>query len=254
MKHTTVVDAKSGVIQVTAELVIKNFVEVMAGFKPGRFIKSEPFNVGDTPMTIKVFLNGRDEARKGNVGVFLRNHGLADINVKCQLITEVETWGFGYEETVVAGHGVGLAKFLSHAKCAEAFKDKDFIVTAKVEIPGEPVKIFGIEPAPKKQKLKVSLEAAKAIAYWQNAVLQENPPKRTVLPCSRAFGFVTLDICLIKEFPRSERPLWVQVPSAWWRRPMALMGKIGKPTDGAESDLYIHGGPARGRRGHGYTR
>ena len=32
-KHTTVVDAKSGIIQVTEELVIKNFVHVMAGFK-----------------------------------------------------------------------------------------------------------------------------------------------------------------------------------------------------------------------------
>ena len=71
MKYTTVVDAKSGIIQVTAELVIKNFVEVMAGFKPGRSIVSDPFNVGDTPMAIKVYLNGRNEDGKGNVGVFL---------------------------------------------------------------------------------------------------------------------------------------------------------------------------------------
>ena len=88
MKHTTVVDAQSGIIQVTAELVIKNFVDVMAGFKPGRFIESEPFNVGDTPMTIRVFLNGHDEDEKGTVGVFLWNYGQADINVKCQFITE----------------------------------------------------------------------------------------------------------------------------------------------------------------------
>ena len=88
MKHTTVVDAQSGIIQVTAELVIKNFVDVMAGFKPGRFIESEPFNVGDTPMTIRVYLNGHDEDEKGTVGVFLWNYGQADINVKCQFITE----------------------------------------------------------------------------------------------------------------------------------------------------------------------
>ena len=88
-----------------------------------------------------------------------------------------------------------------------------------------------LELSPKKQMLKVSPEAARAIAYWHKAVSRDNPPKRSVLPCSRSFEFVTLDICLIKEFPRSERPLWVQVPSAWWRRPMALMGKIGKPTD-----------------------
>merc|ERR1719234_2580999 len=106
-------------------------------------------------MAIKVYPNGRDEARKGNVGVFLQNHSFAYISVKCQLITEVKTARFDYDETVEAGQGFGLDNFLTHAKCAEAFKDKDFIVTAKVEIPGEPVKIFGGEPAPKKQKLNV---------------------------------------------------------------------------------------------------
>ena len=153
-KHTTVVDARSGIIQVTEELVIKNFVEVMAGFKPGMKIESDPFNVGDTPMAIEVFLNGANEDEKGFVGVFLRNNGNADIRVVCEFITEVKTGGFDYSETVPAEKGFGISKFLSHAECAEAFKDKDFIVTAKVEIPCEPVKLAGIEsgPAPKKQK------------------------------------------------------------------------------------------------------
>merc|ERR1719239_1924840 len=103
-------------------------------------------------MTIRVFLNGHDEDEKGTVGVFLWNHGQADISVKCQFITEVFAWEFGYAEAVKAGHGFGLSKFLTYAKCAEAYKDKDFVVTANVEIPGEPVKIF---VAPKKQKLNV---------------------------------------------------------------------------------------------------
>ena len=157
MESTTVVDAKSGLIQVTGKLVIKNFVEVMAGFKPGRFILSDPFNVGDTPMAIKVYLNGRDNKETGNVGVFLMNHSDADINVKCQLNTDVATWEFSYTDKVDARGGWGNAKFLTHAKCAEAFKEKDFVVTAKVEIPGEPVKIVGIESAraPKKQKFNL---------------------------------------------------------------------------------------------------
>ena len=157
MKYTTVVDAKSGIIQVTAELVIKNFVDVMAGFKPGRSIVSDPFNVGDTPMAIWVYLNGQDEDEKGNVGVFLQNDGDADINVKCQFITKVRTRGFDYTKTVPAGDGQGFGKFVTHAKCAELYKVKDFSVTAKVEIPGEPVKIVGIESAvvPKKRKLNV---------------------------------------------------------------------------------------------------
>ena len=87
-----------------------------------------------------------------------------------------------------------------------------------------------LELSPKKQML-VTQEAARSIEYGHKATARDIPPKRTILPCSRAFEFVTLDICLIKESPRTERPLWVQVPSAWWRRPMALMGNIGKPTD-----------------------
>ena len=155
-KHTTVVDARSGIIQVTEELVIKNFVEVMAGFKPGMKIESDPFNVGDTPMAIEVFLNGTNEDEKGFVGVLLRNNGNADIRVVCEFITEVKTGGFDYSETVTAENCFGISKFLTHAQCAEAFKDKDFIVTAKVEIPGEPVKLAGIESAdPKKQKFNV---------------------------------------------------------------------------------------------------
>ena len=54
-------------------------------------------------MCICVYLNGRNEDEKGNVGVFLHNDGPADINVKCQFITEVFTQGFDYTETVKAG-------------------------------------------------------------------------------------------------------------------------------------------------------
>ena len=86
--------------------------------------------------------------------------------------------------------------------------------------------------SPKKQLLQVSASAATAIAFWWGAVSQDEPPKRHILPCSRDFNCVTLDICIIKEFPKTDRPLWVQVPSAWWRRPMAVMGEIGKPTKG----------------------
>ena len=151
------VDAKTGLIQVTANLVIKNFADMMAGFLPGRHILSDPFNVGHTPMAIKVFPNGQDDEEKGTVAIFLQNNGTADISVKCQLITDLKTRNFDYRNTVAAGGGSGFNRFLAHASCAEFYKEKDFIVTAKVEVPGKPVKIAGIEsgPAPKKKKLNV---------------------------------------------------------------------------------------------------
>ena len=151
------VDAKTGLIQVTANLVIKNFADMMAGFLPGRHILSDPFNVGHTPMAIKVFPNGQDDEEKGTVAIFLQNKGTAAISVKCQLITDLLTRNLDYKHTVDAGSSFGFSRFLTHAACAEIYKEKDFIVTAKVEVPGKPVKIAGIEsgPAPKKKKLNV---------------------------------------------------------------------------------------------------
>ena len=108
-KYTTVVDAKSGVIQVTAELVIKNFVEVMAGFEPKMMIESDPFNVGDTPMAIRVHPNGYNEDSKGNVSIFLDNNGDADIKVKCEFITEVKTEGFDYTDPVQGRKGLWMS-------------------------------------------------------------------------------------------------------------------------------------------------
>ena len=149
------VDAKTGLIQVTANLVIKNFADMMAGFLPGRHILSDPFKVGHTPMAIKVFPNGQDDEEKGTVAIFLQNKGTAAISVKCQLITDIKTRNLDYKHGFTDKHG--FSRFLTHATCAEIYKEKDFIVTAKVEVPGKPVKIAGIEsgPAPKKKKLNV---------------------------------------------------------------------------------------------------
>merc|ERR1719239_450831 len=58
-------------------------------------------------MAIKVYPNGDNDERKGNVAVFLMNFSNADLSVKCQLITEVVSWGIEYTETVRAGSGWG---------------------------------------------------------------------------------------------------------------------------------------------------
>ena len=69
VEFTTVFDAKSGVIEVTARLVIKNLVEVMRGLEVGKYIESDTFKVGETPMSIRVYVNGHVEECKGWVGV-----------------------------------------------------------------------------------------------------------------------------------------------------------------------------------------
>ena len=96
MESTTVVDAKSRIIKVTGKLVIKNLVEVMAGFQPGEEIDSDTFMSGDIPLRIHVYPNGYNDESKGFVSVFLKNQGDDEISVKCQLITDVKTMEFGF--------------------------------------------------------------------------------------------------------------------------------------------------------------
>ena len=119
-EFTTVVDIESGVIKVTGKLVIKNLVKMMAGIEVGKAIKSDPFKVGKTPMSIRVYVNGQLEEQRGTIAIFLRNNGDEDIRVKCQLITDLVTKEFGYETTVKAGRGFGFPEMLTHAQYAEA--------------------------------------------------------------------------------------------------------------------------------------
>ena len=157
MENTTVVDAASGLIKASGKLVIKNLVEVMEGFKPGTNIVSEQFKIGDIPLLIRVFPNGDKDSYKGFVSVILYNEGDVDISMKCELITDLITREITYNDTMEAGSGLGWNKFLTHAQCAEAYKDKDFVVTAKVEMLGKPTIILGPDssPAPKRHKFNV---------------------------------------------------------------------------------------------------
>ena len=152
MATITVFDAELGIIEGTGKLVIKNFLKAASSFQPGKNFESDPFMVGDTEMTIRVHPNGKSEKFKGNVSIFLSNKSRADVNVKCQFITDVVAKEFDYVDTVAANSTWGFSQFMSHDDCTEAYRDKDFVVTAKVEIPGENVKLIGgqMAAAPKR--------------------------------------------------------------------------------------------------------
>ena len=151
MEHTTVIDGN--IIYVTAKLVIKNMVQIMKGYKVGQHILSDPFKLGDTPLVIAVYPNGDTDKSRGYVSLFVNNDGDADISLKGEVFTDVDKIVFDYTETILADSGLGEPKFLTHAECTEAYKDKDFVVTAKLELPGEPVKVVGSHSsnAPKKK-------------------------------------------------------------------------------------------------------
>ena len=150
MENLTVFDAEASMIQVTGNLVIKKFLKAMHGFKPKEKFESDPFMVGDTPMAIQVYPNGRDGEDEGHVSIYLKNQGDTEIKLlKYELVTDVETLASVSCQPVPAGKARGFAKFATHAECAAAYEEKDFVVTAKIEFHGQNIKI------PKKEKFNV---------------------------------------------------------------------------------------------------
>ena len=188
MENITVF-AKTSPEQATAKLVIKDFVEVMTTSKPGKGYTSDTFTVGDTPMAIRVYPNGHNDKNTGNVAVYLLNQSDAALTVKCQFITEAKTWDFDHE--VLANMGCGNYNFLSHAQCTEAFKEKDFVVTAKVEIPdGEGLlKIMGNQDA----------VVPKKICVCKN--LYDQMMTQTFLWSSRVWRFLATSMSLLLPLP-----------------------------------------------------
>ena len=157
MENTTIVAGKSGIIKAEAKLVIKDFVEVMGGFEPGRSIVSDPFMLGDTPLSIEVFPNGDRDMVKGYVSVFLFNNGDHDISLQGELTTPEYYIDFDYTRPVKTGQRLGDDTLLTHTECADTYKDKDFVVEAKLEMPGEVIKIAGKQSAAAPQKRKLSV-------------------------------------------------------------------------------------------------
>ena len=153
MENATIFDATAGIIQATAKVTIKNLVEVMSLYEPGKDFTSDNFNVGDTPMAIQVYPNGQTAEHRGHMSIYLLNQGDADITVKAKFITDTCYWDINEEEMVVEPKvGMGLDRFLSHVECYDAYNDRDFVVTVTVEATSEVLKITGSQSStgPKK--------------------------------------------------------------------------------------------------------
>ena len=138
LKHMTVFE-RATAAKVEAKLVIRGFVRELTLCEPGKEFASDTFMVGDTPMEIRVYPNGYTDEHEGHVSVYLENNSKVDVTVQCQLHTDAKTEQF--VTTVRAKRGWGFKKFLTHAECKQEYSEKDFVLTATVEIPGESLKI-----------------------------------------------------------------------------------------------------------------
>ena len=161
MENVTIFAGKSGVIQGTGKLVIKDFLDVMSVYPPGKCVESDEFMVGDFAMSILIFPNGDVNENKGCVSAFLVNKSNEDLTVKCQFVTydaEGKEFVEDFEMTTIPhGDNLGFHDLLVHSECEEAYKNRDFILTAKVEIAGEMTKLVGagITSTSKKRKFNV---------------------------------------------------------------------------------------------------
>ena len=131
--------ARSAGKQGSTKLVIKDFVEVVGKSKPGKCYPSDTFMVGDIPMVIEVYPNGATDEEKGSVSVYLWNKSECVVKVECRFVTGKKDRSFEYK--MRPREIWGFDQFLTHTECAEAFKEKDFVLTASVDIRGEELKI-----------------------------------------------------------------------------------------------------------------
>ena len=149
MENTTIFAKLPGVM-VSAKLVIKNFPEAMAMSKPGKCYSSETFYVGKIPMTLEIYPNGKVStcenwvhSKTGGVSVGIFNESNENITVMGLFTTEASKMGFIRD--VNARNRWGINNFLSHATCANVYKDIDFCLTATIEIAGQDLKVLGKE-------------------------------------------------------------------------------------------------------------
>ena len=163
MENVTIFAGKSGVIQGTGKLVIKDFLDVMSVYPPEMSVESDEFMVGEFPMSIKIYPNGDTNEDKGSVCAFLVNKSNEDLTVKFQFVTynaEDKEFVEEFEMTTIPHgdvYGHGIKGLLTHSECEEVYKDRDFTLAAKVEIAGEMTKLVGsnLSSASKKRKFNV---------------------------------------------------------------------------------------------------
>jgi len=151
MENVTVI-ARSPKTEVSATLIIKDFLEELA--RPsGEFLESHDFMVKETPIRMRVYPNGYNEACRGYVSVGLANMGNGSVKVKYQFSTDIKTSVMVEHTLAVNGQrSTGVSDFLTHAECQEFFKERDFVLKIQVEMEGEQVKMAGEVPASRQLK------------------------------------------------------------------------------------------------------
>ena len=76
---------------------------------------------------------------------------------------------------------------------------------------------------PRKQSLKVSPEAKRAMEFWCKRLEETPPPRRRMLRCTSIPKAVIVDILRVKSNPRTKNTILVRMPTAEWWRPERLL-------------------------------
>lgn len=140
-EHVTVF-ARSPQLKVTETIVIKDFLKELELFCPGEKFSSKTFILGNTPLEIEIYPNGRWGDDGGTMDIYLCNKSNEDVRVQFEAVADIFQPGIFTELNLEADNGFPVGRNVSHAECIETYQDKkDFVLTVNVEIPGEDLEI-----------------------------------------------------------------------------------------------------------------
>ena len=106
-------------------------------------------------MSLRVYPNGFNEDHEGSIYGCLINKGDTAVSLKGKLIASENTEEFDYEKLEPEGGLISIV--FPHVDYIEAYKEKDFVLTAKLEAIGEPVKVVGNNSAAASKKRKFNV-------------------------------------------------------------------------------------------------
>jgi hypothetical protein len=127
---------------------IQRFKEEMHMSKPGDFLESHVFQVGDEPFTLLVYPNGSEEQYEGHVSVEVAHNGEGDVYVESLKITTMVKEGMEPAQETVCSipitkdeNAYCWTEWLTHAECLASMKNNIFEIKAYVQLLGERVVI-----------------------------------------------------------------------------------------------------------------
>jgi len=204
----------------------KDFVYKMNTYKPGKYMTSRTFYIGENSFRLEIYPNGETYEDRGNVSVFLTN--MSDWRVQADCEFSVKNYCQNTSDYVFyVKRGRGFRKYLPHIECQDLLDDnKTFVLKAAIKVLEEVTgdrkltaySVVGlrVECLEEIKKLKTEMNTVKTEILNMKSLVQNNNTEMDSLRRS----VETIKISnQIGHNPNTECPVCLEIV----RRPMRLM-------------------------------